>query len=43
MQKCYILPTDFSINGGELTPTMKMKRNKILEKYQAYVEQMYGK
>ena len=33
-------PTDFSISGGEFTPTIKMKRPIILEKYHDLVTQM---
>jgi long-chain acyl-CoA synthetase len=35
------LPVDFSISGGELTPTMKMKRKIVTEKYSNFVEQLY--
>ena len=42
IQKFTILPTDFSISGGELTPTIKMKRPIILEKYHDLVAQMYA-
>ena len=41
MQKFHILPVDFSIPGGELTPTMKMKRKVILAKYHDIVSDMY--
>jgi long-subunit acyl-CoA synthetase (AMP-forming) len=36
-----ILPTDFSIEGGELTPTMKVKRKVVNEKYKSEIEGMY--
>lgn len=36
-----IIPRDFSIEGGELTPTLKMKRKVIYEKYKEIVDDMY--
>ncbi len=36
-----ILPCDFSIEGGELTPSLKVKRKVITEKYRELIEQMY--
>jgi len=41
VQKWSILPTDFSISGGELGPTMKMKRSVIAEKYSDTIERFY--
>ena len=41
IQKFTILPTDFSIPGGELTPTMKLKRNVVNEVYAKEIEAMY--
>jgi long-chain acyl-CoA synthetase len=36
------LPKEFSIDGGELTPTLKLKRKKIMEKYQKEYALLYG-
>jgi long-chain acyl-CoA synthetase len=36
-----VVPSDFSIEGGELTPTLKLKRKFILEKYQDIIEDLY--
>jgi len=36
-----ILPSDWEPGGDELTPTMKLKRKPILEKYAAEVEALY--
>ncbi len=36
-----ILKTDFSVTTGELTPTMKVKRGKVLEKYKDVIAEMY--
>lgn len=41
IQKWTILPTDFSIPGGEIGPTMKVKRHAVLKKYQDNVENLY--
>ncbi|KAM6350662.1 LOW QUALITY PROTEIN: long-chain-fatty-acid--CoA ligase ACSBG1 [Alca torda] len=37
----WILPRDFSISGGELGPTMKLKRLTVLEKYRNEVDSFY--
>mmetsp|Transcript_27808 Transcript_27808/g.36458 ORF Transcript_27808/g.36458 Transcript_27808/m.36458 type:complete len:696 (+) Transcript_27808:334-2421(+) len=42
VQKYAILPSDFSEKGGELTPTLKLKRSVVLKKYSEYVEQLYS-
>ncbi len=36
-----LLAHDFSIEGGELTPTLKLKRKVIYEKYKQKIEDMY--
>jgi len=40
--KFAIAPVDFSIDGGELTATMKLKRKAVSEKYQELIEEMYA-
>lgn len=42
IQKWTILPTDFSIPGGEIGPTMKVKRHFVLKKYVDNVEKLYS-
>ena len=37
-----IIPGEFTIDGGELTPTMKVKRKAISAKYEAAIERMYA-
>jgi long-chain acyl-CoA synthetase len=41
IKKFVLLPRDFSIEGGELTPTLKLKRKKIFNMYQDKIEQLY--
>jgi long-subunit acyl-CoA synthetase (AMP-forming) len=41
IKKFTFIPGEFSIEGGELTPTMKLKRRVILEKYKTEIESMY--
>ena len=42
VQKFYILKTDFTISGGELTATQKLKRSVVLEKYNSQIDSMYS-
>nr|XP_031545115.1 long-chain-fatty-acid--CoA ligase ACSBG2 isoform X1 [Vicugna pacos] len=41
IQKWVILEKDFSIGGGELGPTTKMKRHFIIQKYKRQIENLY--
>jgi long-chain-fatty-acid--CoA ligase ACSBG len=42
LQKFRILPADFTLEGGELTPTLKLKRPVVVAKYGHLIEQMYA-
>ena len=42
VKKIALLPAEWSIDGGELTPTGKMKRRIILEKYNKEIEKIYA-
>ena len=42
VKKFKILPRDLSQEGGELTPTMKVKRNVVAEKYEREIEALYS-
>jgi long-chain acyl-CoA synthetase len=37
-----VLPAEWQPGGDELTPTMKLKRKPILEKYEAEIERLYA-
>ena len=41
VRKFKILERDFSIEQGELTPTMKVRRNRVLENHRTLVREMY--
>jgi long-chain acyl-CoA synthetase len=41
VKKITLLPDEWSIDSGELTPTGKMKRKVIAEKYKAEIDRMY--
>jgi long-chain acyl-CoA synthetase len=41
VRKFKILERDFSIELGELTPTMKVRRNRVLENHRVLISEMY--
>jgi long-chain acyl-CoA synthetase len=38
-----VLPRDFSVESGELTPSLKVKRKVVSEHYAAEIAEMYAK
>lgn len=42
VRKFTVLPGEFTIEGGELTPTLKLKRRIVNQKYSDLVEAMYA-
>lgn len=41
VKKIGLLPREFTIDGGELTPTLKVRRKIVEEKYREQIESMY--
>jgi long-chain acyl-CoA synthetase len=41
IRRVALLPNEFTIDGGELTPTLKVKRKVIDERYGALIEELY--
>ncbi len=42
VKKFELLPTEWTIDGGELTPTLKLKRKVIMEKYKDAFNRLYN-
>jgi len=42
VKKIALLPTELTVDGGELTPTLKVKRRVIDEKYRAVIDELYS-
>jgi len=42
IRRIALLSEEFSIDGGELTPTLKVKRRVVDEKYGALIDELYG-
>lgn len=42
VKKFTLMPAEFEISTGEITPTLKVKRNVVLEKYRELIDKMYA-
>ena len=42
VKKFAILTADFTIEGGELTPTLKVKRKVVSERHRALIDALYA-
>ena len=42
IRRVALLPNEFTIDGGELTPTLKVKRKVIDDRYGALIEELYS-
>mmetsp|Transcript_24945 Transcript_24945/g.34928 ORF Transcript_24945/g.34928 Transcript_24945/m.34928 type:complete len:654 (+) Transcript_24945:87-2048(+) len=42
IQKFFIASEDFTLETGELTPTMKLKRRVVVDKYNTQIEELYN-
>jgi long-chain acyl-CoA synthetase len=42
VKKFELIKAEWTINGGELTPTLKLKRKVIMEKYADAIERIYA-
>ena len=42
MKKVLLVPDEFSPEDGTLTPSMKMKRRIIQERYRAQIDELYS-
>ena len=41
VRKFEVLTTEFSVDGGELTPTLKLKRKVVRQKFAERIEKLY--
>ncbi len=41
VKKIFVLPRDFDIEKGEMTPSLKVRRSNVTAKYQAQIEALY--
>jgi long-chain acyl-CoA synthetase len=40
-KKFLLLPEDFTVEGGEMTPTLKVKRRVVEQRYRDAIEALY--
>lgn len=43
IKRIALLPAEWTIDGGELTPSLKLRRKPIMAKYASSVEEIYGR
>ncbi len=41
VKKFVLMPSEFEVNTGEITPTLKIKRNVVMQKYAELIDKMY--
>jgi long-chain acyl-CoA synthetase len=42
VRKYRVLPRDFSIEEGEVTATMKVRRTRALENFKTHIDELYA-
>jgi long-chain acyl-CoA synthetase len=42
LKKILVVPDDFTVAAGEVTPTLKLRRRAIEQKYKAKIDDMYA-
>ncbi len=42
IKKYHVLPKEFTVEDGDLTPSMKVKRKQVCQKFRAEVDAMYA-
>ena len=42
VKKVTLLENELTVDGGELTPTLKIKRRVVEEKYRAVIDELYA-
>lgn len=43
VQDYHLMPEEFTVENGLLTPTLKLKRKEVVKKYEAEIGKMYEK